>query len=125
MLQEFKDFILKGNAIDLAVGVLIGAAFGGLVKSVTEGIINPIISWLGGDVQVSLQLGIFDVGMVINAAFSLLITGFVLFFIFVKPMNKLRALKSKPEPPAPVPEPSAEEKLLTEIRDLLKNRSVG
>lgn len=124
MLQEIKDFIIKGNAIDLAVGVLIGAAFGGLVKAVTEGLINPIINLLGGDVQVSLQVGIFDIGLVINAAISLLITGAVLFFIFVKPMNKLRSLSSKPAPPAAPPEPSNEEKLLQEIRDLLKNRPV-
>ncbi len=124
MLQEFKDFIIKGNAIDLAVGVLIGAAFGGLVKAVTEGLINPIINLLGGDVQVSLQVGIFDIGLVINAAISLLITGAVLFFIFVKPMNKLRSLNSKPAAPAAPPEPSNEEKLLQEIRDLLKNRPV-
>lgn len=122
MFQEFKDFILKGNAIDLAVGVLIGAAFGGLVKAVTEGLINPVINWLGGDVQVSLQVGIFDVGLIINAAISLLITGAVLFFIFVKPMNKLRSLTAKPSAPAAPPEPSNEEKLLQEIRDLLKNR---
>jgi large conductance mechanosensitive channel len=123
MLQEFKEFILKGSAIDLAVGVLIGAAFGGLVKAVTEGLINPIINWLGGDVQVSLQVGIFDVGLIINAAISLLITGAVLFFIFVKPMNKLRSLTTKPSAPAAPPEPTNEEKLLQEIRDLLKNRA--
>lgn len=122
MLQEFKDFILKGNAIDLAVGVLIGAAFGGLVKAITDGLIHPIISWLGGDVKVSWQVGIFDLGLVVNSAFSLLITGLVLFFIFVKPMNKLRSLTSRPAAPAPAPEPSNEEKLLAEIRDLLKNR---
>ena len=120
MLKQFKEFILKGNAIDLAVGVLIGAAFGGFVTAVTEGIIKPVLSAAGGNPEVSLKLGIFDIGIVINAAVSLLITGAVLFFIFVQPMNKLKALNQKPAAPPAPPEPSAEEKLLMEIRDLLK-----
>jgi large conductance mechanosensitive channel len=120
MLQEFKNFILKGNAIDLAVGVLIGAAFGKVVGAVTDGIINPVIGLLGGDPKVSLKLGIVDAGLVINALISLIITGAVLFFIFVKPMQKLRALTEKPAAPPAPPEPGPEEKLLAEIRDLLR-----
>lgn len=123
MLKEFKEFILKGNAIDLAVGVLIGAAFGVFVTAVTDGVIKPVINAIGGDAEVSLTVGIFDIGIVINAAISLVITGAVLFFIFVKPMNRLRARSEKPAAPAAPPEPSAEEKLLTEIRDLLKTKS--
>jgi len=120
MLKEFKEFILKGNAIDLSVGVLIGAAFGAFVTAVTDGIIKPVISAAGGDPEVSLKLGILDIGIVINAAISLVITGVVLFFIFIRPMNRLKARNEKPAAPAAPPEPSAEEKLLTEIRDLLK-----
>jgi large conductance mechanosensitive channel len=120
MLKEFKDFILKGNAIDLAVGVLIGAAFGKVVTAVTDGIVKPVISAMGGDPDVSLKIGIIDAGLVINAFISLLITGAVLFFVFVKPMQKVRALTEKPAGP---PEPTAEEKLLAEIRDLLKQKS--
>lgn len=123
MIKEFKDFILKGNAIDLAVGVLIGAAFGKVVTAVTDGVINPLLSSLGGNPNVSLKLGIFDAGLVINAVLSLLITGAVLFFVFVKPMQKLKALTEKPAAPAGPPEPSAEEKLLSEIRDLLKQKN--
>ena len=122
MLQEFKNFILKGNAIDLAVGVLIGASFGNVVKAVTDGVINPVLSAIGGDPNVSLKLGILDVGVVINALISLVMTGAVLFFVFVKPMQKLKALTEKPAAPAGPPEPSAEEKLLGEIRDLLKQK---
>lgn len=121
MLKEFRDFIIKGNAIDLAVGVLIGAAFGGFVTAVTNGIIKPIINLAGGSPEVSLKLWVFDLGMVISALITLLITGGVLFFVFVKPMNKLKEKMAKGEVPAP-PEPSAEEKLLTEIRDLLKEK---
>lgn len=122
MIKEFKDFILKGNAIDLAVGVLIGASFGGVVTSVTKGIIEPAIQSMGGNPDVSLTIGIFDVGLVINAVISLLITGAVLFFVFVKPMNKLRQLTAQPAPPPAPIEPTTEEKLLTEIRDLLRDR---
>lgn len=123
MLKEFKDFVLKGNAIDLSVGVLIGASFGKVVTAVTDGVINPMLSAMGGDPNVSLKLGILDVGLVINAAISLLITGAVLFFVFVKPMQKLKAMTEKAATPAGPPEPSAEEKLLVEIRDLLKQKN--
>ena len=123
MIKDFKEFLLKGNAIDLSVGVLIGAAFGKVVTAVTDGVIKPIISSVGGDPDVSLKLGIVDAGMVINALISLLITGAVLFFIFVKPMQKLKAVNAKPAEPAGPPEPSAEEKLLGEIRDLLKQKA--
>ena len=122
MIKEFRDFILKGNAIDLAVGVLIGAAFGKVVEAFTNGIIKPVINAVGGNANVSLQLGIFDIGQVFNAVISLVITGAVLFFVFVKPMNHLKAMAAKPAEPSAPPEPSTEEKLLGEIRDLLKNR---
>lgn len=123
MIKEFRDFILKGNAIDLAVGVLIGAAFGGVVTAVTEGVIKPLLQLAGqGSTDMTLKVGIFDLGMVINAIVSLLITGAILFFIFVKPMNKLKELSKRPDSAVPPPEPTAEEKLLTEIRDLLKEK---
>ena len=121
MLKEFRDFVIKGNAIDLAVGVLIGASFGGFVTAFTKGIIEPLISAAGGNPNVTLKLWIFDVGLVLTALISLLITGAVLFFVFVKPMNKLKERMAKGEVAAP-PEPSAQEKLLTEIRDLLKEK---
>jgi large conductance mechanosensitive channel len=122
IIKEFRDFILKGNAIDLAVGVLIGASFGKFVTALTDGVINPVLSALGGDPEVSLTLWILDVGVVINAAISLLITGAILFFVFIKPMNRLKNMIAAPAAPAAPPEPSAEEKLLTEIRDLLKTK---
>jgi len=121
MLKEFRDFVIKGNAIDLAVGILIGAAFGGFVTEFTKGIIEPLISAIGGNPQVTLKLWIFDVGRVLTALISLLITGAVLFFVFVKPMNTLKAKMARGEVAAP-PTPSKEEQLLTEIRDLLKEK---
>ena len=120
--KEFKSFILKGNVVDLAVGVLIGAAFGGVVKAFTEGIVAPLLSAVGGNPNVSLRLWVFDIGMVITAALSFAITAAVIFFFVVKPMNLLvkMALKKAEEHPA-APSPIAEDvKLLMEIRDLLK-----
>ncbi len=120
VIGEFKEFILKGNAISLAVGVIIGAAFGKIVAAITTGIIEPLINLAGGNPEVSLKLWVFDLGLVINAILSLLITGAVLFFIFIRPMNKM--LKKEEIAPTPVP-PSKEEVLLTEIRDLLAKQS--
>ncbi|HSI15331.1 MAG TPA: large conductance mechanosensitive channel protein MscL [Chthoniobacter sp.] len=115
---EFKTFIMKGNVIDLAVGILIGAAFGSVVKAFTDGVIGPLINYFGGADKISLHLWIFDVGLVINALITFLITAGVLFFIFVKPMNKLKAMTEKKE--AGAPPPAEDILLLREIRDLLK-----
>ncbi len=136
MLNEFKKFILKGNVIDLSTGVIIGAAFTGIVKAFTTGIVEPIIKSVGGnpDVSLGIQIGTFkgedgaelpnmlDIGMVINAGIGFLITAAVVFFIIIKPMNKLIALteKKKEEAPADPPPTPEDVKLLTEIRDLLK-----
>jgi large conductance mechanosensitive channel len=116
---EFKTFVTKGNVIDLAVGVLIGAAFGDVVKSFTTGIVQPIINYFGGSSKVSFHLGIFDLGLVVNSLITFLITAAVLFFVFVKPMNKLKALTAAREDIAPTPLPE-DVVLLREIRDLLK-----
>jgi large conductance mechanosensitive channel len=122
MLEDFKKFILKGNVVDLSTGVIIGAAFTEIVKAFTAGIVTPILNRLGGKPNVSLQLWIFDIGVVISAALSFLITAAVVFFVIIKPMNALIEMTKRKEaaaPPAP-PAPSAQEMLLAEIRDLLK-----
>ncbi|MFD0893243.1 large conductance mechanosensitive channel protein MscL [Luteolibacter ambystomatis] len=123
MLKEFREFILKGNAIDLAVGVLIGAAFGDVVKAFTTGIINPLINAAGGKPDVSLKLWIFDLGVVVNAVLSLIIVGAILFFVFIKPMNRLKTMMEKKADAPGEPEIPADVKLLAEIRDLLKNKA--
>lgn len=115
---EFKTFIMKGNVIDLAVGVLIGAAFGSVVKAFTDGIVSPLINYFGGADKISLHIWVFDVGVVINAIITFLITAAVLFFIFVKPMNKLKSMTEREAPGAPPPPEDIQ--LLREIRDLLK-----
>ncbi|HZJ14555.1 MAG TPA: large conductance mechanosensitive channel protein MscL [Chthoniobacteraceae bacterium] len=125
IIQEFKTFVLKGNVVDLAVGVLIGAAFGKVVESFTNGIIKPLLNAVGGNPDVSLTLWVFDLGTVITAVLSFLIAAVVIFFLVVKPMNTLFAFTmkkadEKPAEPSPIPE---DVKLLMEIRDLLKNRT--
>ena len=129
--DEFKAFVMRGNVLDLAVGVIIGAAFGGIVTSLVKDIINPIIGmFLGGadftNVFVPLNGKHYDtlemaktagaatvnVGLFINAVIQFAIMAFVIFLV-VKTMSRLQ----KPKPDAP---PPATEVLLTEIRDLLK-----
>lgn len=123
MLTEFKKFILKGNVIDLSTGVIIGAAFSEIVKAFTAGIVQPLLNLAGGDPNVALKVGIFDVGVIINAAIGFLITAAVIFFVIVKPANYLMTLMKEQEAAAPPPGPSREEQLLAEIRDLLKQRA--
>ena len=119
ILGEFQTFVTKGNVIDLAVGVLIGAAFGDVVKSFTTGIIQPIIAQLGGGDKISLHLWIFDVGLFLTSLVTFFITAAILFFIFVKPMNEYKARTAIKEVIAPPPPPE-DVVLLREIRDLLK-----
>lgn len=120
LLSEFKDFALKGNVIDLAVGVVIGGAFGKLVDGVVKGVINPIVEIVTskGDISKadSLLKGLGELGSGVG---NFLILAAVVFFVFVKPMNKLRAKLLKPvdAPPAAKPDDVL---LLEEIRDLLK-----
>lgn len=139
--QDFKAFAMKGNVVDMAVGVIIGGAFGKIVSSIVNDIIMPPIGWLIGGVDfkelkyempvnpLSVEEGVDPVPVTINygnflqTTFDFLIIAFCI-FILIKLITKLTKKKEEPQPaaPAPAPEPSAEEKLLTEIRDLLKNK---
>ena len=119
MLKEFKAFAMKGNVVDLAIGVVIGGAFGTIVSSLVGDIIMPIIGALTGGLDfsgLSLTVGSASIayGKFIQASFVFTIVAFALFMV-VRAMNKL---KKKEE--AKPSEPSAEVRLLTEIRDLLK-----
>ncbi|MEQ1862116.1 MAG: large conductance mechanosensitive channel protein MscL [Chthoniobacteraceae bacterium] len=126
MATEFKAFILKGNVVDLAVGVVIGAAFGKVVESVVKDLITPIIGMFGGQPNFStVHLGPLGIGNFINALLAFVILAAVVFFLVIKPMNLLMSLakkqaEQKPAEPPPMPE---DVKLLTEIRDLLKSRA--
>ena len=124
MLKEFKDFINRGNVVDLAVAVIIGGAFGAIITSLVNDIIMPLIGVILGGLDfagLSIEVGEATIlyGSFIQAIVNFLIIAFVLFLI-VRGFNKLQ--KKEEAAPAPPPEPSAEEKLLTEIRDLLKER---
>ncbi len=132
-LQEFKAFALKGNVMDLAIGVIIGAAFQDIVTSLTESFINPLINCIGGaEVAGKIKLG--DTGQALNygafltAVINFIIMAFVL-FLLMKGINTLMQIgrkKEDDEKKEPVqPEASKEEVLLTEIRDLLKARAIN
>ena len=137
-IQEFKDFAVKGNAVDMAVGVIIGGAFGKIVTSIVDDIIMPPIGWLIGGVQFSdlkiqlpevqlpgvehMQNVTINYGNFLQNVFNFIIIAFCV-FLLVKAINKLsQKKKEEPADPVPEPEPTAEEKLLSEIRDLLKNK---
>jgi large conductance mechanosensitive channel len=121
---EFKAFVLKGNVVDLAVGIVIGASFKSVVDSMVADLITPLVGALGGNPDFSaIHLGPLAVGKFMNAIVAFLILAAVVFFLVVKPINALvaRTLKQAQKDPeaAPLPE---NVKLLTEIRDLLKAR---
>nr|WP_322623762.1 large-conductance mechanosensitive channel protein MscL [uncultured Flavobacterium sp.] len=125
LLKEFKDFALKGNVMDLAVGVIIGAAFGAIVKSLVEDIITPLIltplleaAQIKNIQELTIGAGI-KYGNFLSNVISFLIVAFALFLI-VKGINATR--KKEETAPAAPPAPTNEEKLLMEIRDALKSR---
>jgi large conductance mechanosensitive channel len=143
MLKEFRDFIARGNVLDLAVAVIMGGAFGKVVSSLVNDVLMPPIGRLMGgvsfsDIYIPLDLAkartadgsllslaqakeagvpTINIGLFINAAIDFIIVAFVVFMI-VKAVNRLQ--RKKAEAPAPPPEPTPSEKLLGEIRDLMK-----
>lgn len=103
MLKGFRDFLLRGNVLDLAVAVIIGGAFGAIVTSFAEDVITPIITSIGGVRDFSgLLLGPIRIGNLLNAIISFLITAFIVYFVFVVPMNSAMA-RFKPKEPEPQP----------------------
>lgn len=125
MLKEFKDFISRGNVMDLAVAVVLGAAFGAIVKSLVDDLIMPLLGILLGGIDfttLTVQVGdaTLTYGNFIQAIINFLVIAFAIFLV-VRSYNRLQKEEEEAAPPAP-PEPSAEEKLLAEIRDLLKNQ---
>lgn len=138
-LSEFKEFAMKGNVVDMAVGVVIGAAFGKIVSSLVNDIIMPLVGVATGginftDYKLVVQKVVMDGAEVIKPEVTLnwgawvqtivdfLIVAFCI-FVMVKFMNQLRRnRKEEPAAPAPAPEPTKEETLLTEIRDILKSQ---
>jgi len=126
MVKEFRDFVFRGNVIDLAVAVIMAGAFGAIINSIVNDIIMPIIGVILGGLDfagLAVQVGSATIayGKFLQATLTFVIVAFVLFLI-VRSYN--RFLKKKEEAPAAPPAPSAEEKLLAEIRDLLKERRI-
>ncbi|GKS66149.1 large-conductance mechanosensitive channel [Nitrospira sp.] len=139
MLKEFKEFAMKGNVLDMAIGVIIGGAFGKIVSSMVSDVLMPPIGLLMGKVDFSslfIDLSqtsppslaaakaagapTLNYGVFLQSVFDFLIIAFVIFML-VKQVNRFKQQAPPPAPPAP-PEPTNEEKLLAEIRDLLKGR---
>jgi large conductance mechanosensitive channel len=139
VIKEFKEFAVRGNVMDMAIGVIIGGAFGKIVSSLVDDILMPPLGLLTSGIDFStqkivLQKQVLDAagavtqaevavryGVFIQTSISFLLVAFAVFFV-VKMMNKLRAAEAEAvaTPPPPAPEPSAQEKLLMEIRDALK-----
>jgi large conductance mechanosensitive channel len=136
IVKEFKQFAMKGNVVDMAVGIIIGAAFGKIVSSLVADVIMPPIGMLIGgitftDIVISLRHAVTDpatgkiikeavnlkLGNFLQTVFDFLIVAFAI-FMMIKGMNRMK--KKEEETPAAPTEPTAQEKLLTEIRDLLK-----
>lgn len=125
MLQEFKKFILQGNLIEIAIGLIIALKVAEVVESLTVNIITPIIAAIGGEPDFSsltfnIGDGVITYGAFLNSVISFLITGFILFLI-VKAYNAASDRFKKSEDPEDVPDDIA---LLREIRDALQNRQV-
>ncbi|KRL27693.1 large conductance mechanosensitive channel protein [Limosilactobacillus frumenti DSM 13145] len=121
MLKEFKNFIARGNVIDLAVGIIVGSAFTAIVKALVNDLLNPFIGLFLGKINLSnivwtIGDAQFKVGSFLNAVINFLIISFVV-FLLVKAINSFHHKQEQPQPE----EPSKEEKYLAEIVQLLKN----
>ena len=146
MIQEFKSFAMKGNVMDLAVGVIIGGAFSGIVNSIVKDLIMPVVGVVAGGLDFSnkfVRLGeippsfkgnpdsykdlqtagvaALGYGSFLTVVINFIILAFII-FLMVKFINKLREIEAKPQPDAPPPAPPEDVLLLREIRDELKSR---
>jgi large conductance mechanosensitive channel len=124
MIDGFKNFIMRGNVVDLAVAVVIGAAFATVVGALVDGLINPLLAAIFGQVDLSdvwkfeVNNAVFSIGLIVDALIKFLMVAAAIYFLIVLPMNRLaerRKAGIEPEPEAP----AEDVLLLTEIRDLL------
>ena len=127
MLAEFKAFLLRGNVVDLAVAVVIGAAFGLVVQAFVADIITPIIAAIFGKPDFSsltftINGSVFRYGDFLNALIAFVTVAAAIFFFVVKPMNVLAARRAAGQEPEAEVAPTVDQQLLTEIRDLLKQK---
>jgi large conductance mechanosensitive channel len=128
MLDDFKKFLFRGNVIDLAVAVVIGAAFTAIVTAISTGLITPLVGMIVSkdfrEMTFEINDSTFSYGLVIDAAIRFVSVAAVVFFVVVKPMQAIASRRAAGEEPADdSPAPSDEALLLTEIRDLLAQRA--
>ncbi|WP_238332034.1 large conductance mechanosensitive channel protein MscL [Kribbella jejuensis] len=125
MLKGFKEFIMRGNVVDLAVAVVIGAAFGAIVTALVDNLINPLIAAIFGKADISkvwtfkLNGAEFSIGKVLQAGLNFLFVAAAVYFFIVLPLNKLAERRKRGVEPEPDPL-TTDQELLTEIRDLLR-----
>jgi large conductance mechanosensitive channel len=128
MLKGFKDFLMRGNVVDLAVAVAVGAAFSGVVKGLLDGLVNPLVAAVVGATDISgfgrftINKATFSLGVFLQSVLNFVLVAATIYFVIIVPMNRLAARRkhgAEPEPQAP----SEEVLLLTEIRDELRVRT--
>jgi large conductance mechanosensitive channel len=126
MLADFKRFLFRGNVIDLAVAVIIGAAFTAIVTAISAGLLTPLIGMIFSkdfsEMYFTINGSRFQYGLVINAVISFVLVAAVVFFVIVKPMQVMAERRARGEATDDTPAPSDEAVLLAEIRDLLASR---
>lgn len=129
LMKEFKDFISRGNVVDLAVAVVIGAAFTAVVTAVVTGLITPLIGMIFSkdfrEMTFEVNDSVFEYGIVINALIYFLSVAAVVFFLVVKPLNVLQERRRRGQEPVPEEALSDEAVLLAEIRDLLVSQGAS
>lgn len=128
MIKGFKEFISRGNVVDLAVAVVVGAAFGAVITALVDGLINPLVAAIFGETSIAHVLtfevnnAVFSFGLVLDAILNFLIIAAAIYFLVVLPLNKLAERRKRGEPAVDEAVAPTEIELLTEIRDALKDR---
>ncbi|GAA0609656.1 large conductance mechanosensitive channel protein MscL [Kribbella sandramycini] len=129
MLKGFKEFIMRGNVVDLAVAVVIGAAFGKIITAVVDGLINPLVAAIFGKPSLSEAMVFyvndakFSIGLIAQEALNFLFVAAAVYFFIVYPLNKLAERRRRGQEPEPADDPlTTDQQLLTEIRDALRAR---
>jgi large conductance mechanosensitive channel len=129
MLKGFRDFIARGNVVDLAVAVVLGAAFTAVINAVVTGLINPLIAAIFGEPDLTsvgtftLNGAVFSIGLILDAIVSFLLIAAAIYFVVIVPMNRMLSLRKKAD--EEVAAPADDVRLLEEIRDLLRDRPVA
>lgn len=128
MLKGFKEFIMRGNVVDLAVAVVIGAAFGKIVTAIVDGLINPLVAAIFGKTNLTgvwnfeINNAKFSIGLILQEALNFLFVAAAIYFLIIMPLNKLAERRARGMEPEPAPL-TTDQELLTEIRDSLRARS--